>query len=360
MQLEEVKKIADIEKQLSKLWEEQKGSKRVRACLFNLIIFAHEKHRVEYLRELVLSIVNKFPCRIIIVQGNSSVQDIKVSVSNELTGKGDTSFACDLIMIQAPENQLQRVPFIILPNLVPDLPIYLLTGQNLTESNDILPALEQFSSRIIFDAGCADNLPQFSKKVLEMMDAKPHLDFVDMDWLLTAGWRNALAEVFDCDTALQRLKTTKNIQIRYNDRTMDWFPFKETKAMYLAGWLAAQMEWRFVKQEKKNGTRILTYHSGNNDFDIVLFPKTEENLYTGAILGVEISSSDDYFYFISPVPNMAKVSVHISSLETCELPFTIPLPTLKSGFPYVQDLFFMPPSTHYRNMLKALAAMSKQ
>ncbi len=360
MKLEEVTNIANIESQLSKLWEEKKGSKRIRACLFNLIIYSFEQYRIDYLREIAMSIVQKFPCRIIFIQGESPVEKLQVSVSSEITGKGDTSFGCDFILIQAPKSDIKKVPFIILPNLVPDLPIYLLSGQNPSEESDILPQLESLATRLIFDAGCTDNLPQFSRKILDIMKTKKYLDFIDMDWLLTAGWRSALAKIFDCAAAIERLKKCKGIQILYNDREMEWFPYKDTQAVYLSAWLAAQLKWKYIKQEKRNGSRHLTFNNGSNDFEISLVPKTRDDLYTRTILGIEISGDNDHFYLVSPVPNTAKVVVHVSSLETCEMPYSISIPTLKRGFPYVQDLCFLPPSIHYISTLKEIAKISSK
>lgn len=357
--------IASIEKELARLWGAQKDSKRVRACLFNLIVYAKDKQRIEYLNSLLYSIVEKFPCRILFFQENPEAEKdyLKVTVSNEVLGKGNIGIASDQIRVEISTQQLHRIPFIVLPNLVPDLPVYLLWGDDPTSENTILSSLERLISRIIFDPSSIVDLPSFSQKILTNMKAKPHLDFIDITWLLTTGWRNALVQVFDCPTALERLKTTKGIEIRYNstakpmENIAQCHAGREIQALYLAGWLAGQMEWRFVRQEIKEGSRHLTYHNGVNEFALILSPQVQEDLLPGAILGVEVSSSDDHFFFISPMPGLAKAVVHISSLETCEIPFTVPLPGFKHGFPYVQELFYSAASQHYLTMLQTLAQL---
>ena len=67
--------IADIETELARLGDLQKDKKQVKAALFNLIVYAQDKSHAEHLNELVLNVIEKFPCRIIFVRTEDSVQD---------------------------------------------------------------------------------------------------------------------------------------------------------------------------------------------------------------------------------------------------------------------------------------------
>lgn len=353
-------KIADIEKELSALWEEHKGSNRVRACLFNLVVYSSEPRRRAYLEEIVESLVSKFPCRIIFIQtdDNQGANKLHVQVSNEVVGKGANSISCDHIQIDASPSQMHRVPFIVLPHLVPDLPTHLLWGQNPTTEKVILPHLLPACTRLIFDSDCTDNLPKFSQEMLAMIQAKPELEFIDLNWIRTRGWRQVVRNVFESSTANQKLQFNKDIQICYNSKKADCVRHLELQAIYLAAWIIRQMKWKWISQCHEDGVRRINCNNGSNDFAITLSPQVHEEFNPGAVVDVEVASTDNHFFFISPMENLPKAVVHISSLETCELPFSLPLPGLKKGSLSMTDVIFAQTSTHYRNMLALLKDQS--
>jgi glucose-6-phosphate dehydrogenase assembly protein OpcA len=347
--------IANIEKELDNLCDAQTGSSRTKACLFNFVIYSPEKRRIEYLQNIVQATIEKFPCRIFFIQcdPDPSQNYLHVDVSTE-TLKLDPSVACDQILIKTTSQQINRVPFIILPYLVPDLPIHLLWGQDPTTEKVVLPYLQEYAARMIFDSDCTDNLKNFSNNILALMKTWPHQEFTDVNWVLTSYWRKALSQVFDSPTAIQRLNLNKGIIIRYNEPQSDWLRHTERQSMYLAWWLATQLKWEFRSQKEHMGKHELTFFNGINEFVITLWPEVHQGINPGIVTGFELSSSDDHFYFISPMENLPKVSVHISTLETCDLPFSFPMPVLKKGFPAINELFYSSQEDYYKHMLERL------
>jgi glucose-6-phosphate dehydrogenase assembly protein OpcA len=166
-------RLADIEKELNGLWETQKDKKLIKASLFNLIIYADVKEKSDFLDDMVKTILEKYPCRIIFISGNTDAlkNSLRTSVANIIVGKGENAVACDRIHIDVSPQQLHRVPFIIFPLLIPDLPIYLLWGKDPTGEMDILPHLRPYASRLIFDSDSTYNLQDFSRKMLKEIDA---------------------------------------------------------------------------------------------------------------------------------------------------------------------------------------------
>lgn len=348
--------IADIESQLAKLREAQESSSSTRACLFNLVVYAQEPRRIDYMRRLILAVIAKFPCRIIFIQGDSDAEasHLYVSVSSEIINR----IACDQILIKVTEQHLHRVPFIVIPHLVPDLPVYLLWGQDPTKEDILLPHLMTSASRLIFDADTSDHLSVFSRHILTMMEEQPSLSFVDINWTLISGWRTILRQVFDNPTASRHLQYNTGVQIHYNDRKENWLRHNETQASYLSSWLASRLNWQLLSHESTNGMKKLKYSIGGKEFIVSLLPQTHTDLNPGTILAVEVETNDEHYYSIAPIQNLPKVTVHISGSDTCELPFTLPLPSLKPGFPFIRELFFEPAGSHYRKMLQTLSAQS--
>jgi glucose-6-phosphate dehydrogenase assembly protein OpcA len=346
-------KVADIEKELDKLWKTS-GQNRVRASLFNLVVYSQDASRTPFLQEIIKATIEKFPCRILFIQcdPNPSADHFRVKASDELTKIGDASLACDYIIIEASMQQLHRVPYIIIPHLLPDLPLYLLWGQDPTAENKIFPQLQPFASRLIFDSDCVEDLPQLSRNILELTKTHPHLEIIDINWVRGHDWREALRLVFNSEKAMEQLSKNRGIQIRYNSKGTQSYKHPELQSQYLVKWLAAQLGWKESSTKQSNGQLTLTYKKDQEQFTAVISPQENSQLAPGTIVEVEIAGNTDYCYLISPVPNMAKVYVHISSSETCELPYTLPMPSFKKGFPCIAELLFDRTSNHYKNMLQ--------
>lgn len=345
--------IADIEKELGKLHDTHKALEFLPACLFNLVIYCQDTQRIPYIEQIKQSIVNKFPCRIIFVQeGPDPKQNyLRVDVSSETVGK----IICDQIIIEASPCYLQRVPFIIFPHLVPDLPLYLLWCQDPTKDQQILPHLAPLANRLIYKPNTCDDFTLFSQKIIQLNEQYPKLDLIDIHWILTAEWRNILKQVFDTLPHFQQLKLSKSIRIFYNDLSDKNDQSNELQAFYLLQWLMSRLEWDCLSEEKKEGEHFFICGSASHSLQAILSPQSRKELYPGTVIGFDLASSNDFFFVISPIPNLAKVNVHISELERCALPFTLPLSSLKPGFQYVKELFFMPTGDHYLQMLKRIA-----
>src|SRR5688572_12204280 len=101
------------------------------SCLFNLVIYTAEEERTAYFGKLFAKISEKFPSNIIFIQAIDKPLPDKelvkkfVPENNNKSAKSGEQF-----IIKAAPDQLSQVPFILLPMLLPDLPIYLIWGQN--------------------------------------------------------------------------------------------------------------------------------------------------------------------------------------------------------------------------------------
>ncbi len=356
LDVKEEKTIANIELELERLWDEQKEKKQIKACLFNLIIYTHEVRRTEYFRKTVQAIIQKFPCRIIFIEGNPSKPDefIHVDVSTQATGEPGSLVACDQISIETSLEQLKRVPFIVIPHLVPDMPVYLLWGQDPTSESEILPFFKKFATRLIFDSECTEDLQHFSKEILRQI-GELKMDFMDMHWALITGWRDIIASLFDTPEKHHQLRITKQFKITYNSRKTDYFHHYETQGIYLQGWLAAQMGWKFQSMQMQGETRVITYSIGSNQVEVQLVPKEHETHPSGALLSLEIDCANDVHFSLSREEKWNKVVSHTSYREKCELPHLYPMPDLERGFTFMREIFFSHPGNHYRNMLQVIA-----
>lgn len=347
---------ANIETDLARLWDAQADTGLTKACLFNLIVYTDEPRRTNYFQDVIRSIIEKSPCRIIFIQGNQdpSQDYLKIDVSIATTGKESSTTACEQIVIQAAGKQLTRVPYLILPYFVPDLPIYLLWGQDPTQDNAILPRLEKFACRLIFDSECTENLPQFSQDIIRRME-KRKTALIDMNWIAISEWRHVLTKTFDTEEKINQLTHAKSIQICYNNPPSDYFTHSDIPAIYLQAWLASQLGWHLQNMQKAQDGIRLSYESYKNPLTVNLITKKIGDIPPGSILSINIASSEGHSFELALNSGAQQVVVHIASAEECRLPFILPLPSVSKGKSLINEIFYKSSNDVYLKMLKMLA-----
>ncbi len=348
--------IPNIEAELQKLWRTQTLGNQLKASLFNLVIYSHEERRTDYLKEVIKNFIIKFPCRIIFIncKREETEDSLKVTVSDRFLGGEDSAVFCDQIYIEVTPSLLRRVPYIILPHFIPDLPIYLLWGQDPIYEHEVLPALEQYAVRLIYDSECNHNLKLFSLKVLEKMH-RSKLDFMDVSWALIGGWRDAIAECFDSTEKLAALQDADLIQIVYNAVQVDKFYHTERQAIYLAIWIAAMMDWHFVENKKNENEIQLVFTRGEKSANIKLIPVHQPDLPPGQLVCVEVSSKNNHANLKLQQNNPSRIVVNMTTENECEMPFILTVPDPRRGTGVLKELFFQRPSIHYKEVLNYLS-----
>lgn len=349
--------LSDVAKELDLLWETVADPNKIKASLFNLIVFSETSCRTSYLKEFVKSVVASLPCRILFVEGNelAPANTLRTCVSTETTTKGDVTIHCDKITLETSHDRLKEVPFMILPHILGDLPVYLLWGQDPSTDSAIYPHLEKFADRLIFDSEAIDNLPAFAERLLSM----GHKDFIDMNWARLSGWRNLLAQSFNSKKDLSELSQAQTVQITFNSRITSCFFHNEFQAMYLQAWLATLLNWKDPSVKREGYSTTITYRSTPKEkVTVAISSRQEPTLPPGVILNVEVSSHGNYLWSFGCECLKGRVLIKSSSPELCALPYTVPLFLAEEGLHFMRELFYEPPSQHYLKMLETLTHLN--
>lgn len=347
--------IPNIEQELKSLVEKNKEQNRVRACLFNLIIYTNEEHRKIHLKEMIPLIIQNFPCRIIFIQNekNSKENLLKVSISSEIFDQGETSIACDQITIKVSGNHLNSVTYLIPSLIVTDLPINVLWGEDLTFENQILTYLQNFATKIIFTTDNIVDLHKFSVKMLDTVK-NSKVEVVDMQWTFLNSWRNVFTEVFDSSERIKQLRNAKEISITINRLENNSIHFCEIQSLYLQAWLASRMEWNFKAINRSSDFTEITYSSPNGTVNFHLTYGNNKELLCGSIIGIEVEG-ESHFH-VSMIRRIAakNIVLHITEESMCLLPYTLPFSDNIDGFNFMKQVFYGIPSPHYQSMLEQL------
>jgi glucose-6-phosphate dehydrogenase assembly protein OpcA len=327
-----------------------------KACLFNLIVVSHTIESSLASQELIKLISERFPCRAIFVLLSSDVAaGVRTSKRVELFGSEENSIACDQIYIEAHEAQSEQVPFALLPNIIPDLPIYLLTSVfslDIPIWKDVLfKSIKPFINRFIFKADTICSLNTFAQSIRTLL-FEQQISTVDIAWAQSKGWREVLTRVFYDEQKLESLRAAKRIQLSYSKSYQSNTSFIPLQPLYIQSWLASRLQWQ-LQSVKEDLTHPKIYYTvpGGGTLEVVIGPLDKEFIPQGAICSIEVESAYDAHYLLTHDRDAKHVKVHASDAAHCEMPYSVFMTNYQRGASLITELFYRPLSPHYLEML---------
>ncbi len=355
MTIQQIVDPSNIEPELIRIWEGLAKENKMRACLFNLIVFNRISARTDYFRNIVQKVIDKYPCRVLFITSDpeAPVPYLKTAVSVVAPIGGEVSIACDYIDFGVSGPDMVRIPFVLLPHIIPDLPVSLLWTEDPSQAHELFDPLSKLAQRIIFDSESADSLLAFAQRVLAMR-AETKTDIADLNWGRTEGWRDLIASIFDSAERNAQLKEIHEIKITYNAKATEFFCHLKVQSMYLLGWFAKRMKWKLKKASKSLAFEFEGARKGKID------QLDWEKLGPGTIISVDLASKDGNFFECSRIPEQYHtVEIEISSQEKCDLPYQFVLGKTATGQSLVKEIITKGTSPHYLEMLEELKQLDK-
>jgi len=265
----------------------------------------------------------------------------------------ESSIACDHIDIGVGGKDLERVPYVLLPHLIPDLPITLLWTEDPSSAHPLFQPLQQLANRIIFDSESTDNLLDYSKTVLALN--QKGYDVADLNWARTEGWRDLIASLFDTPDRLAQLANLSKLSILYNARPTEFFCHLKIQSMYLLSWLASRLKWTYRKANKN-----LQFQFAEG-IDASIESTQWEKLGPGTIISVRLLTHADETFDCVRIPERYHyVSIQISSKHKCDLPYQFVLGQTATGQSLVKEICKKGTSAHYLEMLRGLQSIDEE
>ncbi len=350
---------ADIEAELERIWDSLQGTNKMRACLFNLIIYTMKNERKDYLSSVVKRVIERFPSRIIFitVDEKSEKSYLTTSASVVSAEEGECSIVCDFIDVEVSKSYLERVPFIILPHLLPDLPVYLVFADDPCKNDPVAEKLESFATRTIYDSETTSSLPCFANAVLKHKKASQK-EIADLNWARIEEWRSLLADTFHTKEKLECLKKASSLEITYNAMETASFCHTRIQALYLQGFLACQLGWSLKSSKKEGDTLIISYE--NPELTIKLIPTKLASIPSGRIISLEIQTSDQkHFLFKRARDNPHLICIHVSSPDHCLMPAYFIFDREEVGKSLVKEICHKGTSKHYLALLTMLSKFTE-
>lgn len=348
---------SEIQSELTRIWDSLQGTNKMRASLFNLIFYLPKTERTPYLLTVAQKVIEKFPSRIIFITADKDTKEdiLQTRVSVIPAMQGESDIACDRIEIDVSKNNESKVPFLILPHILTDLPVYLIWAEDTTLDNPLLPKLEKLASRLIFDSECAEKLSLFAQKLLKFYESS-NCDIADLNWGRMESWRDLLSSTFYSPERLDNLKNSRTMQIFYNAQESASYCHTAIQSIYLQGWIACQMGWKLKTLKKEKGAFTFLYEKPNGPVEILIYPEKYTDIHPGAIVSVDLTTTDDvHFSFGRNLEMPHQVSMRFSTLKECAIPLKYMFAKAESGQSLVREISHKGTSTHFLNLLKLLS-----
>lgn len=352
-----------IEATLDSIWNKlasKEGGGKMRACLFNLILVTKNTQRTAYIRGVAERVIEKFPSRILFItidQGKKE-ESLKTTVSVVGVAGQSSDVACDFIEFSVSEVSTGRIPFGVLPHLIPDLPTYLLWAEDPIQENPLSYQLEKYASRMIFDSEATDNLTLFAKSILHHREVTG-CDIADLNWARTENWRTLLLSTFRSTERLNELADTASLKIEFNALETTFFCHTQIQAIYLQGWLACQLGWKFQGLKADKTSAVYSYiNNKGQPLSVELVPAMNKEIAPGAIISFSLAThGEQHFEFARKSETPYQVTLIICSKDICEAPTQFLLTKGGIGLTLVKEICRKGTSEHYLKLLEFLSKM---
>lgn len=354
MMNENANEFEHIKKELEKL-QKMSSLAKMLPFFFNLILYIKKSQYAYYQHKIISPLTTKFPSRIIFIIEEDSEEADQKNYLDLRVQPMSSSNRCEIIFINVAGSLRERIPFLIYPNLISDLPIYLLWTLPISPNLSLLKSIGKLVSRIIFDADSFSDLREFFLNVTSCYEYSSSC-IADLSWTAISSWRKLLSNFFDSFETLEGISSAKKIIITYISDTEEESPFSPHKiqSLYLQSWLITSLNFQLENFQIKNPFEITYINNSKTTTQVVLQPIIKNQFELGSIQSIKIfPSTCSGTYYFQRVSSNEQVSLDYSEIHNCKqcmLPKKNFILSLQEGLEIVQEVFFPPsPATFFKN-----------
>ncbi len=236
--------VAQIENQLREVWRElgeqhtNDGHAVTRVCTLTLVSYGGTSEHAKRIRSAVPSIFEQHPARAITIEADGAADELSAWVSAVcLPSTSDKEqMCCEQITLNVGEHMRQRLPSLVFPFVVSDLPMFVWYPGPLNLESNVHNQLFAHSDRWIVDSNdFADPLGDLAK-LNGLIKSDPSVAVSDMTWVRLTTWRTTFAQIFDAQDMQTTLDTIDSVTIATGSH-----PAAELLSL---GWLASRLNWQ--------------------------------------------------------------------------------------------------------------------
>ncbi|MEN9935211.1 MAG: hypothetical protein RLZZ387_1790 [Chloroflexota bacterium] len=260
--------IRAIERELTNLWQsaaESADSGRTspvtRTCMANLVVVVDERGVAGRATQVIDRLTGVYPNRAIVTAAlaheggtqpeHAATIDAWVQAHCQLPAPGRPQVCGEQITVEAHGEAAGRIPGVVLPLLVPDVPVALWLPHGEPARHPVAAKLTDIADRLIVNSATFAT-PEASLPTLAgLIDADTGVS--DLAWARLTGWRELVAQFFDAPAMLPHLSEVERIRLTVPSQPGQ--PSDRSQALMLVGWLASRLGWKVA--EHVGGARLV-------------------------------------------------------------------------------------------------------
>jgi len=205
--------LTKIDTALRELWQRARAEcdspeePLSRALTMNYIGVSEKRDALRH-EEMLQRVLARHPCRAFMITLDEDAETIVASVTADLRQQGKSRvMVLERISLQCSLQQIPKLPGLIRPLVVNDIPVHFYWGAPLPQNELRLLLLGELADQTTVDSGTFTDPERDLKRVMDL----PELRIVDLAWFRLAPWRRALAEAFETFEWQREMPTTATI-----------------------------------------------------------------------------------------------------------------------------------------------------
>ncbi len=255
--------IAQVNKQLSKIWSAKNDSGATRASTFNLLVFQPETANAEEIPASVGAIAVQHPCRAIVLSAASDVPEsgLEAFVAAYCPiseGGAQESICCEYVTLRASGQALEELHTTVSSLLLPELETFLWWQAPIAPNLQLFTNLQGIVDRTVIDSLLFETPDESLRKFAEFaLASKGSNSFGDLNWSRLTPWREEAALAFDSEERCKCLGSLDQVIIEYGQKPNSLV--NPSQAYLFLGWFAGRLGWTPLSLHSKKGLRQLIF-----------------------------------------------------------------------------------------------------
>ena len=345
---------ANIQSELDLLWNNLANKNKMSASLFNLIFFTKKSARSEYIQKIAHKVIEKFPARVFLISLDPEDDSdcLKTAVSVLSTEQGQFDITCDFIELFASKKTEEQIPFLLLPHLKEDLPVFLVWAEDPSLESHLCSELKRLATRIIFDSESTKDLASFASSIFHSL---VDCEIADLNWARLESWRDLMSATFCDEEKIDQLMHTSTVNISYNAQETPFFCHTKIQSIYLQAWMASRLKWTPLSVSCKEESCSFSYEKEGRTIEVLLQGVRQSTLPPGMILSVDLKTTkEEHFLFTRDLEVPHQISLEYNTKQECRLPTKFTIAKGESGQSLVKEICHKGTSQHYLDVLKLI------
>ncbi|MGQ9681464.1 MAG: glucose-6-phosphate dehydrogenase assembly protein OpcA [Anaerolineae bacterium] len=214
----------------------------VRLTSLNLIAYAGTRAQIDGMAQLAAALADQHPSRAVFIaeEPDSEGWQFRVWAQCRPTLPG-TVVCFEAVEIVAAPASLPRVPAVVLPLLLRDLPAVLWWPGDVPTDTVLFQRLMASADRLVLDSGSSRQPLDLLARLAKMAHTEGcQCALGDLNWGRLLPWRELTAEFFDPPDCRPRLDRIRQVRIEYETPVPDALT---AQALLFVAWLATRLGW---------------------------------------------------------------------------------------------------------------------